>query len=159
MDALSKTSLDALRDAGWRSQRRIDTAHWQTHVESEGFVFHQPAREFLEQFGGLQLASRNDGTIDFSPQTAIESLDAENDRPYLVKLFGHEPSPIGESTWTSIFAMDDYRILMFNVEMHRYCTFRNAYDFLNAEIDASFSSLLQFVDVPRGEIPACYNQA
>lgn len=86
-------------------------------------------------------------------------LDAENDRPYLVKLFGREPSPIGESTWTSIFAMDDYRILMFNIEMHRYCTFRDAYDFLNAEIDASFSSLLQFEDVPRSEIPACYNQA
>ena len=116
METLSRTTIGVLRDGGWVPERRAQTMQWRTQIEGEGFVFHEAAGEFLEQFGS-------------------------------------EPSPVGESTWACIFALDDCRILRFNIEMHRYCTYRNTFEFLNATLDPSFARLTRFQDVPRDLIP------
>jgi hypothetical protein len=153
MDALSPFTRQVLRGAGWHPLRHIDTDQMKKEIETNGFVFHREGRRLLEVFGGLEFKLVSDGPLRLLPSDAIAYLDAEQERPYLLRLFASEPCPVGQSTWTSIFVLADGRIVRFNINMHRYCTYGNTSQFLNALIDDAFSSLTQFRNVPPDLIP------
>ncbi|WP_158712344.1 SUKH-3 domain-containing protein [Streptomyces sp. NRRL F-5135] len=52
-DSLRPDLVQALRDAGWYSQRRVDAAPWLESLRQEGYVPNSKAEEILASLGGL----------------------------------------------------------------------------------------------------------
>ncbi|WP_110944607.1 SUKH-3 domain-containing protein [Streptomyces niger] len=46
---------DVLRSSGWTPQRTVDTAQWTNAFEERGIQAHQAVRNFLAEFGGLNV--------------------------------------------------------------------------------------------------------
>jgi hypothetical protein len=58
---LSAESVEALSASGWKPGRRVAVDKWRTDLESEGFVMHKAAEDFLSEFGGLFVDVRGPG--------------------------------------------------------------------------------------------------
>lgn len=59
--SFSSETERALRNAGWRPGRSVDTGGWHRLLETEGFVLHRAACVFLSEFGGLYVNIRGAG--------------------------------------------------------------------------------------------------
>ncbi|MEU4118699.1 SUKH-3 domain-containing protein [Kitasatospora sp. NPDC028055] len=55
MSDLAPVTQATLRSVGWFSGRRVDTDVWRVSFAETGLVMHQAAKEFLAEFGGLQV--------------------------------------------------------------------------------------------------------
>ncbi|MGS2590061.1 SUKH-3 domain-containing protein [Streptomyces hebeiensis] len=77
-DSLRPDLVQALRDAGWYSQRRVNAAPWLESLRQEGYVPNSKAEEILASLGGLvieQIAKcgpnfSNDEPFNFDPISA-----------------------------------------------------------------------------------------
>jgi hypothetical protein len=54
----SSAAEKALRKAGWRPGREVDTARWRERFAAGGVVMHAVAERFLAEFGGLRFRGR-----------------------------------------------------------------------------------------------------
>ncbi|MCA1217847.1 SUKH-3 domain-containing protein [Streptomyces sp. 8L] len=70
-DSMSPSLLQALRDAGWHSRRRVDASHWLDSLRQEGYLPSSKAEEILISLGGLVIEPMNTSGPNF-----------ENDEPF-----------------------------------------------------------------------------
>lgn len=70
----SATVLGALRQAGWRPDRSVDTAHWIDVLEREGYQANEAATAALGSFGGLVIEPVNTEGPNFRN---VEPLDVD----------------------------------------------------------------------------------
>jgi hypothetical protein len=83
----------ALVSAGWHPGRRVDVASYLEALQSESIALHEPARLFLESYGGLQFSwPRRDFVFD--PGEAIEHMPRDV-RTYLDSISADHLVPIG----------------------------------------------------------------
>lgn len=55
-DSLDPDLLQALRDASWHSQRRVDASPWLDSLQQEGYQPNSKAEEILVALGGWLLS-------------------------------------------------------------------------------------------------------
>jgi hypothetical protein len=65
-DSLDPDLLQALRDAGWHSQRRVDASPWLDSLQQEGYQPNSKAEEILVALGGLVIEPVNKTGPNFS---------------------------------------------------------------------------------------------
>ena len=96
----SEEAEQKLRDAGWFPGRRVSTDHWEeTLREHGGFVMHETAREFLAEFGGLEVDQRGPGQNMAKMPFKLDPVAAEYDDEIfdvLSEEAGVDLYPIGE---------------------------------------------------------------
>ncbi|MBP2326260.1 hypothetical protein JOF56_006645 [Kibdelosporangium banguiense] len=69
-----------LRDAGWRPGRKVSTVEWErTLADHGGFRIHPAAREFLAEFGGLEVGARGPGRTMAKLAFRLDPVAAEWD--------------------------------------------------------------------------------
>ncbi|WP_398870117.1 SUKH-3 domain-containing protein [Streptomyces mirabilis] len=65
-DSLDPDLLQALRDASWHSQRRVDASPWLDSLQQEGYQPNSKAEEILVALGGLVIEPVNKSGPNFS---------------------------------------------------------------------------------------------
>ena len=113
MSQFSPETDVVLRSAGWLPDRRIDLAGWKALLA--GFMWHDAAERFLQEFGGIRVVVRGPGVtcsrepFEFDPELAVgeEGRFAE-----LSGMFGRKFFPLGEFAQGEFFlAIDEENII------------------------------------------------
>ncbi|MFJ2027657.1 SUKH-3 domain-containing protein [Streptomyces sp. NPDC087897] len=89
--------VDALRDAGWRAGRRIDTTAWTRRLVAAGFTLNDRAGPVWAEFGGLTIRSAPArvpaSSLRLDPVDAC--IDAAEEARRMSHWFGENLSPLG----------------------------------------------------------------
>ena len=137
--SLSETSKMYLAKAGWDSSRRVDISLYVEGLQAEGYEVSSCAREFLTQFGGLELlqpAFRVKNKLDklhFKPLIASTDIFREKVQSYEERVY--EPLVVvGE-------AYNGYLTLMISETGKVYGGYDSFLTFLGSDYTEALDSL------------------
>lgn len=73
---VSQKTTDALLNAGWFPNRKLDTTEIEELIESRGFKVYEPVKKFLEEFADLKIMVNSDNMIGTTEvhKTTIKEL-------------------------------------------------------------------------------------
>jgi hypothetical protein len=76
-DEFSSLTLDLLRRAGWRPDRRVATDGYRSRLAEAGYAVSPAVLEFLQSFGGLSITRPTplgDDILSFDPADALTRI-------------------------------------------------------------------------------------
>ncbi|WP_120719582.1 SUKH-3 domain-containing protein [Streptomyces hundungensis] len=117
-DSLCPELLQALSDAGWDPQRRVDVSAWSDALRQEGYVPNQQVDEVLAALGGLTIEPVNQAGPNFSNDEPLnlDPISAGSGQRALAleieQVLGGQYFPIGEwLSYSSVFMEADGRVV------------------------------------------------
>lgn len=133
----SEKTKEALLDAGWHEERKIDISEYEETLISEGYPLNQKTKDFLTEFGGLEVIHdayvMPDETdyFHFDPIIAIDNVMRKTINKY-EKRIRKSLDVIGEAFSSHMVLMMDYEGKIYGgYDSFLTCLGENFYEAIN----------------------------